>query len=542
MSTLNDLPLQEKEAFSLLKILVTVFCIIAIRMPLDKLAYQNTGDYFLPYERAVHASLYYFSVFLSLSILAYFLTKVPFKNIFTFLTKIFIFILIVPLTDLVFHLTKTRPPIYLVIQMQDFLITFFKILNPFSGQGITFGQHIGAYAIFIALAIFVYKKTKSIFKSLISIFLGYVILFFDAIIPSIITALGNKNLAPGQSATESYMLIIKNSWIVNAVKTAPLYLDNLFSQLNTLNTWHELVLARFFWILVTIEVVIIFFIANKRLWNAFQNNLRIERVAYWFIIATIGIVMNQKMFENVDLRNPINFISLLLFFMLIALNIWLAVFINDAEDIEIDAISNPDRPFVKKEISSQEWHLMQIILLILIVFGLATLNNATAFLLLFAQAAYYIYSSRPLRLKRHFLFSSILIGFATVCVAMAGFFLVSPDQSFFAFPIKAIAILGISYALLSNLKDIKDFEGDCYENMKTIPVVFGLENSKYIIASLCALTIIAVPLVLKTYSILFFSICVALFLFYLFTKKKYQEKYIFLTIFLYIIILFASAL
>jgi len=164
MSTLNNIPLQEKEAFPLLKIIVTIFCIIAIRMPLDKFAYQNTGDYFLPYERAVHASLYYFSVFLSLSILAYFLTKASFKNIFTVLTKIFLFILIVPLVDLIFHLAKTKPPIYLVIQMNDFLITFFKILNPFSGQGITFGQHIGAYAIFIALSIFVYKKTKKYFQ------------------------------------------------------------------------------------------------------------------------------------------------------------------------------------------------------------------------------------------------------------------------------------------------------------------------------------------------------------------------------------------
>jgi len=245
---------------------------------------------------------------------------------------------------------------------------------------------------------------------LISIFLGYAILFFDAILPSIITALGNKNIIPGQSATNSYVLILKNSWVANTLKTAPVYLDNLFSQLNTLNTWHELVLARFFWILVTIEVAIIFFIANRRLWNAFKNNLRIERVVYWFIIATIGIIINQKLFGDISLQNPVNFISLLLFFMLIALNIWLAVFINDAEDIEIDMISNPNRPFVKKEISKQEWHLMQIIFLILIALGLATLNNATAFLLLFAQAAYYIYSVRPLRLKRHFLFSSILIG------------------------------------------------------------------------------------------------------------------------------------
>ena len=121
---------------------------------------------------------------------------------------------------------------------------------------------------------------------------------------------------------------------------------------------------------------------------------------------------------------------------------------------------------------------------------------------------------------------------------MAGFFLVSPSQHVFTFPIKAILIIGISYAILSNLKDIKDYEGDKKENMRTLPVVFGLEKSKYIIAVLCALVILFTPFFLEIYSILSVSVCTSLFLFYLFTRKEYQEKYIFLVLFLYAILLF----
>ena len=153
-----------------------------------------------------------------------------------------------------------------------------------------------------------------------------------------------------------------------------------------------------------------------------------------------------------------------------------------------------------------------------------------------------VYSAKPLRLKRHFIFSSILIGIGSIAAAMAGFFLVSPDQHVSAFPVKAIVIIGIAYALLSNLKDIKDYEGDKKENMHTLPVVFGLEKSKKIIAFLCSLVIVAVPLILKIYSILPISIAISLFLFYLFTKKKYQEKYIFLTIFLFAIVLFFAVI
>ena len=511
-------------------------------MLLDKLAYQNTGDYFLPYERAVHASLYYFSFFLALSILVYLLTKISFKNILNFLTKVFLLILIVTLSDIIFDMGKTSPPIYLVAETNELLVTFFKIMNPFSGQGITLGQHIGAYAIFIFLAIFIFKKTRSFLKSLSSIILGYTILFIDAIIPSIIVFFGNKNFAQDQSAVYSYAFILKDSWITNSFENISTGLDKFFIQSTTLNFWNEITIARFFWIYIVIEIVIILFITHKRLWDSFKKNLRIERIIYWFIIATIGIIINQRMFGSINLQNPVNFISLVLFFLLIAINIWLAVFINDAEDVEIDTISNPDRPLVKKEFSKQEWDMAQIVLLILIAFGLATLNNATAFLLLIAQAAYYIYSARPLRLKRHFLFSSVLIGVATVSIAMAGFLLVSPDQSIFIFPIKAALILGISYALISNLKDIKDFEGDCREKMKTIPVVFGLKNAKCIIATLCAIVIISVPIALKMYSMLFIAIFIASFLFYLFVKKTYQEKYIFLVIFSYIILLFVFSL
>jgi 4-hydroxybenzoate polyprenyltransferase len=542
MTTSTDISTNKEEAFSLLKIVASLFCIIAIRMFLDKLAYQDASDYFLSQERIIHASLYYFSIFLSLAILTYFLTKTSIRNILDILTKIMLFILLVPIVDLVFKMGQTKPLFYLVIKTNDFFLTFFKIMNPFSGQGITFGQHIGAYAIFITLAIFIYKKTRSIFKALLSIILGYAILFFDAILPSIFSALGNKNSVPDQATFDVYASILKNSWVTNAVETTSNYLGNLLFSSNLLNVYHEILLARFFWILVVVEIAVIFFIANRQIWNVLKNNLRLERIIYWFIIATIGIVLSQKMFGNISLRNPANFITLLVFFMLIILNIWLAVFINDAEDVDIDKISNPDRPLVKKEISEQEWNVIQIILLILIVLGLFTLNNATAFLLVFAQATYYIYSARPLRLKRHFLFSSMLIGLATVFIAMAGFFLVSPYQSFFIFPIKAMFILGISYALISNLKDIKDFEGDSCENMRTIPVVFGLKNAKYIIATLCAAVVIAIPLILKAYSVSFFSICIALLLFYLFNKEKYQEKYIFLTIFIYLAVLFFATI
>lgn len=539
MSTSSNTSLQEKEDVSLIKIASALFGVIALRMFLDNLAYPGQGAYFFSLERFVQEPLYFFSVFFSFSILTYFFTKSSFKNIFPFIVKVFLFILVIPLIDLALSGKVVDATQYVYIETNGFLTTYLNLMIPSKIQGITIGQQIGSFFIFASIAWFVYKKTSSIFKSLLSMLSGYTILFFYAILPSMLTLFNNKNIlhdpivhnAAQTPTLEAYIFILKQSWLMHAIENSNLLISSI-------DPIHEIAMAQLFWILIIIQILIIFFIANRLLWNALKNNFPATRFIYWFIIAAIGIVISQKLFGSINLQNPINFVSLLVFLLLIMANIWFAVFVNDAEDVEIDKISNPDRPLVKKEASLQEWNLMQTITLIIIAFGTVTMNRAVGFLLIFAQAAYYIYSARPLRLKRNFVFSSITIGLASVFIAMAGFFLVSPDQHFSSFPIKAILIIGISYALLSNLKDIKDFEGDKEGNIKTMPVFFGLEKSKYIIATLCSLVIFVVPLLLKTYPVLPVSICASLFLFYLFTRKKYQEKYIFLVLFLYVIFLF----
>ena len=535
----NISPQEEKGDFSLIKIILALFGIIAVRMFLDNLIYPSTGGYFLSTERFVQEPLYFFSVFSSFSILIYVFTKSSFNSIFSFLIKTFLFILLIPVIDLFLNGQVTDATQYLYIETSAFLATFFKIINPFSGQGITVGQHIGAFFIFICIAWFVYKKTSNVWKSLISLLSSYVILFFYAILPSIISLFNTKPVsldpiiheAANTPVIETYYFILKQSWLMNVAKNSSTFIINM-------DSLHEILMSYVFWILLVIQIGVMLFIASKRLWNVFQNNFPIARIFYWFIIAAIGIILNYKLFGSINLQNPVNFLAITVFFILGVPNLWLAVLVNDAEDIEIDKISNPERPLVKKEVSKQEWRTMQIILLLLIAFGTMTMSRATGFSLIIAQSIYYIYSAKPLRLKKHFLSSSLLIGIASVSVAMSSFFLVSPDQHVSAFPVNAILIIGIAYAILSNLKDIKDYEGDKKENIRTLPVVFGLEKSKYIIAALCSLVSIAVPLILELRSMLLVSICTSLFLFFLFTRKNYQEKYIFLVIFVYIITLF----
>ncbi|HPN54895.1 MAG TPA: UbiA family prenyltransferase [Candidatus Moranbacteria bacterium] len=540
MSTILSEKSPAKENFSLLKIIITIFSIVLIRNFFESFAYPNADNYFPFLERFIHAQTMFFAMFLSFALLLYFFTKDFFEDIFNFLTKLFLLIILVPIIDILFNGPSVDALTYLKVESGNLMITFFRTINPFSGNGISFGQHVVGLSIFLGMAFFIYKKTKNIFRSALSIFFGYLVLFLYAILPNVFIFFAEKNAAD----THIYSNLLSQSWTAKTIENiTPAFLtffnNNIFSNIDYV---HEITMARFFWIIIIIETIVIFFISNKKIWNVFKNDLKTTRIFYWFIVASVGLIINQKIFGDINLQNPFNLLTLLMSSVLIVLNIWLAVFINDAEDIEIDMISNKDRPLAKKIINKEDWERIQTIIALLVVLGVLMLNRTVAFFIVLGQMSYYIYSAKPLRLKRHFIFSSILIGIGSIAAAMAGFFLVSPDQHVSAFPVKAIVIIGIAYALLSNLKDIKDYEGDKKENMHTLPVVFGLEKSKKIIAFLCSLVIVAVPLILKIYSILPISIAISLFLFYLFTKKKYQEKYIFLTIFLFAIVLFFAVI
>ena len=531
MSTSNNNLAQKKEIFSLEKIIITWFSITLIRVFLEIYSSPDPSGYLFSWiDTFIHIPLSFFSIFLSFTLLIYLLTKNAITDVLNFTTKLLLFTLVPPIADLMITGSKASSIGYTIATPDQFINLFFRLMSPFNNPGVTIGMHIAAYSILLTISIFTYKKTKKLLPPLLGIIAGYIILFLYATIPSyiIIPHLSKTILI---SASSLYSILLKQSWIT-VTTTA-----NTSEQMLIAN---DIFLSCILWILVVVQILLLLFFANKKLWLALKNNLRMERILFWFLIATIGIITNKSIFGTINISNTVNVIYLLTFFILITLNIWLAVMINDEEDVSIDTISNPDRPLAKKEIPTIQWGSIKFILFVLIFFGTAIMNMTTAFFLILAQTAYYLYSARPLRLKQHFVFSSVLIGATAIFIAMAGFFLVSPDQHILAFPIKTIFIIGISFALISNFKDIKDFKGDKNENMRTIPVVFGLKKSKLIIAGLFAFSFILVPLSLHLYNLILFSVFCIFFAFYLFTKKHYQERYIFLLLFLHIFTLLIS--
>ena len=527
----------ENKDTSIYRSVLSFLGVIVVRTFLENFSSPYYSGYFFPAKEAyLHFPIYYIAVFLAFALVLCFFTKKPIQEIVSFEAKISLLILLPPIIDLITTNGKGELMSYVITAPHNFIFLFFKLLDPRGFAGITMGIHVAAYGIFFLLAYFVYEYTKNIKKALLSIFINYSILFLYAISPSIV-AIPELINSQTSSASDAYSNIINQSWLVRPQENFHISMSQL-SNIDSTQYLFDTPLTQLFFIIALLELSVLFIVYCPKHWESFKKNSRLDRIIFWFLIAFTGFFVKKNTFSVEQLLNTINLISLGVFLIIIMFSIWLAVYVNDLEDIEIDRISNPDRPLIAKTFTLEQWKKFQIILLVVIIFGLAMMNSTVAFMFVLAQAAYYIYSVKPLRLKRHYIFSSVIIGLVAVAISMAGFYLISPIQDISAYPIRMAWMIGIAVAIISNFKDIKDYDGDKKEGIRTMPVVFGLSLSKKIIAYLFAIIFLVIPTILNIQFFIFFASCMACFMYYVLNKNKYEEKYVSVLIFIYLITLF----
>ncbi|HPG31703.1 MAG TPA: UbiA family prenyltransferase, partial [bacterium] len=151
---------------------------------------------------------------------------------------------------------------------------------------------------------------------------------------------------------------------------------------------------------------------------------------------------------------------------------------NNFADIKIDSISNPGRPLPKQSVDAGEYSKAgKIILVLSLFFGLTASFKIfiVSFLFMFF---YHIYSKPPIRFKRFFIISKICISINSMILSFAGYLIFKNNLE--SYPAIFICFFLIVLTLVINFIDLKDFDGDKADNIKTIPVVFGLKNAKII--------------------------------------------------------------
>jgi 4-hydroxybenzoate polyprenyltransferase len=272
------------------------------------------------------------------------------------------------------------------------------------------------------------------------------------------------------------------------------------------------------------------------------KDIRIERILHYFVVSAFGFVLVQ--FEN-DIKIQIDFPKILeasVFFISLVYAAFFAIATNNEADIEIDKISNINRPLVKKTVDINEYRIVAYLSLLL-SFGISFLLNIHYFLCVFGLSlVYFLYSCKPFRFKKYVIFAKFLIGINTFICALTGF--VGGGGNVFEFPFFWTFFILVPIALLANFVDLKDVEGDSKNGIQTIPVLFGMKST---LQFLSVIIIICYVFVYLYFGINWFiAILIPLVTIHLFLlwRKPYREKPLFYLhnfLFLGLIVLFLLA-
>jgi len=173
--------------------------------------------------------------------------------------------------------------------------------------------------------------------------------------------------------------------------------------------------------------------------------------------------------------------------------------INDYFDIETDRVNKPGRPLANGVIEKNNAAIFYISLNIVSLIIAAYISLVPFLIVLFVQIILLLYS---FRLKKIPLLGNIVIAFLTGLVFIYGGTVTGNINNLiipavFAFLINLIREL---------LKDIEDMKGDIFAGIKTLPIIKGINFSKWII--------------------FFLTIILIFFTFHLFLYKYYKIEFI----------------
>ncbi len=512
--------------------LLSFFSIIFIRMLLESIS-SPTSDGVIPSDihTIVHYILFYLSVVLGTGIIIGQITN-DHKNS----VKIVLFGLpllwLAPILDIIISRGNGFKMLYLFDTGKNIILNFFTYFGNNFEYGATYGMRVGIALSILGLGYYVWLEKKNIYKTLLSIFLMYVLVFVVGSLPGIFYTISNPNntIANNTEVVLYFKNIIDESTISH---------NTTRDGATSLSTGRFLELG-FNKLMTQVLFIISLIFGSVFLWKTKRiklisvlKNIRIERVNFYTfsILSGMGLAYINK------LNSPFSWIDIVGATCLLVswVCLWMhAVHKNDIEDLEIDKISNTERPLVKEDLDKKEMSEVGILWLFIGLFGAWASGFYPFFMALVYVSCSYIYSSPPLRLRKYPLIPSFLISIACLSTILAGFFFVSTNKHILTFPpILAIGIL-IVVTLAINFKDIKDISGDKANGVITIPTLFPKHGVK-IVALLFSLSIILVPLFLNFYFLYIFAIPCAIVGYKIITKKPYREKPVFILRFIFLL-------
>jgi len=234
------------------------------------------------------------------------------------------------------------------------------------------------------------------------------------------------------------------------------------------------------------------YLRRRKLLRAAAGEMLSFRSAHGAVMVSAGVYFNAGIRAH-----PFPGLFYGLIAVLLVLILWLvALLLNNAYDLEIDRISDRERPLVQGWATPGEYLRFGYALAVLALFSSGVLGAKAFGITGLALLGAFAYSAPPFRLRLR-LGSNLIIGWGSFLAFYLGYFAWTTIREFRLERLPALLSLIILGALSlgSFTKDAKDYEGDLKAGVRTVFTVYGPKKGGRM-AAVCLFVSLLTPLLL----------------------------------------------
>ncbi len=387
----------------------------------------------------------------------------------------FLIILSPPIIDFVVSNGTGLWSFYIFDGFSGLLVRYFTFFGDRPDMGITYGVRFEVAVVSVLFGIYVFFRTKKIFRSFLASISAYSLLFFLGTFPSWAAILIN-GLSDGR-------------WTINASDVAAIFLSPISVFSHTISDPRSVLnekMSILYGALLPFVIGSWLFFSSRNIFQALWKNSRFPQAVYHSGLLFVGIGLSF-VFSGTKLHmESLGIFDGLAVFLILSgvISAWLAsVVVNDFFDRSIDRETNASRPLITGDISLGTYGAIGASFFLASMMLPAIVSPKSALLLLLYQSLAWTYSAPPFRLKRFPIVASFVSAVASLLILFLGFTLFSPDGSIALFPFSFAVLFLFAYSVSIPLKDFKDVRGDRKDSVWTIPVLLGARNAKLLLGS-----------------------------------------------------------
>jgi len=495
--------------------IATALSIILIRDSIESLVSMHS---FPPINafHFLHVPVFFLTALLSIILLLHFFTKEKILKVSKICLVFFGVIILPVILDLIVSLaTKTNISYgYIDMNVKQSVLNFF---NPFYKiPDVPYSLRTEILIICIFSFMYIYIKTKKILNSILGALLVFCACALYGVLPGL--------LVNGFIGVVSLLFRVFHPFFSGKVVSG--VVDES--------------------IIVIVELIFACFVTALWFWRydaakfkVVIKDFRVVRYICCFILLAIGISIYLSGAKDIDAFIVIRILAV---FLALFFAVRFSGVMNDLFDRDCDKVSNKTRALVTGIISEAEYLRVGLFYLTFsLLFSVWVSENCFVLNLIFA-GLYFLYSAPPFRLKRFFALASLVTGIQALIILLMGQLSLAQGETTILLYPPLFWLVFLVFFLGSNIKDLKDVEGDKLCGVYSLPVLFGEKRARKIIAFSVFLSYLLVPVFLAgifyDIKITALSIFFAFFSYFYIRKPHSIEKVIFMLYFLYAFIAF----